>query len=163
MLSETEEFLTEMDDDVEGLQTTIYLLQQELKEAKEQNAQLLQQQAQQGRTSRTEDNYDAEVRTEGQEIGRQTTRNGNNSNHHGGEMDRDQDMMKDEEEEHRQSERMDISEQFSSKEGNERTSAVDSKAGKLCAANIDSAEPLHNGTLEGGNNGSSNGNVDDDV
>ena len=38
--SETDEFLAEMDEDVEGMQSTIYLLQQQLKDAKDQIAQL---------------------------------------------------------------------------------------------------------------------------
>jgi hypothetical protein len=36
VLSETDDFLVEMDEDVEGLQSTIYLLQQQLKDAREQ-------------------------------------------------------------------------------------------------------------------------------
>ena len=39
-LTETDEFLVEMDEDVEGMQGTIYLLQQQLKENKVQLAQL---------------------------------------------------------------------------------------------------------------------------
>ena len=35
-----DEFLLELDEDVEGMQSTIYLLQQQLKEAKEQISQL---------------------------------------------------------------------------------------------------------------------------
>jgi FtsZ-binding cell division protein ZapB len=38
-----DEFLLELDEDVEGMQSTIYLLQQQLKEAKEQVAQLQQE------------------------------------------------------------------------------------------------------------------------
>ena len=38
--AETDEFLTEMDEDVEGMQSTIYLLQQQLKDSKEQILEL---------------------------------------------------------------------------------------------------------------------------
>ena len=40
LLAETDEFLMEMDEDVEGLQTTILVLQQQLKEAKDQISHL---------------------------------------------------------------------------------------------------------------------------
>ena len=50
LIAENDAFLLEMDEDVEGLQTTILLLQQQLKEAKEQIQEL-----QGGRTSNEED------------------------------------------------------------------------------------------------------------
>ena len=133
-ISETDEFLVEMDEDVEGLQTTIYLLQQQLKEAKEQIEQLQQG----GRTCN-----DGEHRTEVP----QTSSNGNTSNYHG-----QQESMDQGEEEHRQSTTMDTSENYS-----EPPRTGTSKHTKLTT---DSSEPLRNGMLDGGSNGSSNGNPD---
>lgn len=43
--TETDEFLVEMDEDVEGMQSTIYVLQQQLKEAKEQITKLQEENA----------------------------------------------------------------------------------------------------------------------
>lgn len=66
-----DEFLLELDEDVEGMQSTIYLLQQQLKEAKEQISQLQEENVRLG--GHQADSMIADANTKAEPISRRST------------------------------------------------------------------------------------------
>ena len=166
-----------MDEDVEGLQSTIYLLQNQLKEAKEQ-IQQLQQQNQTGQDvkdartngSACENSSHLGKRTAGggdrtEEVNdglRQTNSNGgSSSNHHGDEvMDHQSDSSSKEEDQHRQSQQHEAEhmeqddEEYSSSHEKSRTASTKTKVNMT---SNETSSPTHNGmvadSVQSNNNG----------